>query len=250
MKIINAIWEERNTGLKTCEIVFEKKDTFQTYLDSEIENNYEFSVVKIPVGNLMLVHKLEDFGYRYLENHIILCLEANQLDDINPRWKRLLTGFKCKLLTTNEEMVSVLHEVENNMFNTDRYSLDPFWPANISSRRYSNWIKDLFESGIAQFYLIVKDEKEIGFFSIIKESQNINSCPIAGIFNVHKSAGYIFVLTWFWLLKSKEMGYEKLTTSISSNNRVILSSISKVFTFKVSDTYIVMRKILKKKNEL
>jgi hypothetical protein len=245
MKIINAIWEKRNTGLTTCEIVFEKEDTFQNYLDSHIENNYEFSVVKIPVGNLLLVHQLEDFGYRYLENNLVLSLEANQLDDINPLWKRLLTGFTCKLLTTNEEMASVLHEVENNMFNTDRYSLDPFWPENISSKRYSNWIKDLFESGIAQFYVIVKDEKEIGFFSIKKESQNINSCPIAGIFTRYKSAGYIFVLTWFWLVKSKGTGIKKLITSISSNNRVMLSSLSKVFAYRVCNTYIVMRKIVK-----
>jgi hypothetical protein len=245
MKIINAIWEKRNTGLTTCEIVFEKADTFQTYLDSHIENDYQFSVVKIPVGDLMLVHQLEDFGYRYLENNLVLSLEANQLDDINPLWKRLLKGFSCKLLTTNEELASVLHEVENNMFNTDRYSLDPFWPDNISSKRYSNWIKDLFESGIAQFYVIVKDEKEIGFFSIKKESQNINSCPIAGIFNSYKSAGYIFVLTWFWLVKSRETEIKKLITSISSNNRVMLSSLSKVFAFRICDTFIVMRKILK-----
>lgn len=250
MKIINAIWEKRNTGLKTCEIVFEKNDTFQTYLDSNIEKNYEFSVVKIPVGNLMVVHQLEDFGYRYLENHLVLSFEVNQLDDINPLWNRLLTGFTCKLLTTNEEMALVLQEVENNMFDTDRYSLDPFWSGNISSKRYSNWIKDLFESGIAQFFVIVKDEKEIGFFSIKEESQNINSCPIAGIFNSHKSVGYIFVLTWFWLLNSKKTGIKKVVTSISTNNRVILSSLSKVFAFRVCDTFIVMRKILKKEYEL
>ena len=245
MKIINAVWEKRNTGLTTCEIVFEKDDTLEIYLDSNIENDYEFSVVKIPIGNLTLVHQLEDFGYRYLENHMILSLEVNQLDDINPLWNRLLTGFTCKLLTTKEEMATIFHEVEKNMFDTDRYSMDPFWHTNISSKRYSNWIKDLFESGIAQFYLIVKDEKEIGFFSIKKESDNINSCPIAGIFNSHKSAGYIFVLTWFWMVNSRETGIKKVVTSISSNNRVMLSSLSKVFAFRVCDTFIVFRKIIK-----
>lgn len=246
MKIVNAIWEERNTGLKTCEVVFEKEDTFQLYLDSCIENDYEFSVVKVPVGNLMLVHSLEDLGYRYLENHMELSFDVNQLDNLSHLWDRLLSGFSCRLLTTDEEMSTVLHEVENNMFNTDRFSLDPFWSGNISSKRYSNWIRDLYETHNAQFFVIVRDGKEVGFFSNKKESQNINSCPIAGIFNSYKSGGYIFVLTWFWMMKNRETGIKKVVTSISSNNRIMLSSLSKVFSFRVSDTFIVLRKILNK----
>lgn len=244
MKVVNAVWEERNTGLKTCEIVFEKDDTIQIYLDSGIENDYEFSVVKIPVGNLMLVHKMEDLGYRYLENHLELSFDVKQLDSISHIWDRLLTGFSCRLLTTYEELTIILLEVENNMFDTDRFSLDPFWSENISSKRYSNWIKDLFETHNAQFFVIVRDGKEVGFFSNKRESQNINSCPIAGIFNSYKSVGYIFVLTWFWMKKSRESGINKVITSISSNNRIMISSLTKVFSFRVNDTYIVLRKII------
>ena len=47
MVITNAIWDTKNTGLKTCEILFEANDSFQTYLDAEIEKKYDFSVIKM-----------------------------------------------------------------------------------------------------------------------------------------------------------------------------------------------------------
>jgi hypothetical protein len=244
MKLVNAYWEEINTGLKTCEITFEKGDTFQDYLDSNIENEYKFSVVKIPVGNLTLVHQLEDIGYRYLENQMALSFEVDQLNDINPKWKRLLKGFNCKLLTTKQEIGFILNEVRENMFESDRISLDPFWEAGTSSKRYEKWITDLFEKENVRFYAIVHDDKQVGFFSMKQKMGNIQSCPIAGIYNKYKSAGYIFILTWYWLIKSKENGSKKLVTSVSSNNRNILSSLSKIFSFRISETHIVLRKIV------
>lgn len=244
MQITNTYWEERNTGLKSCEVVFEKGDKFQDYLKSDIEIKYEFSVVKIPSGNLEIVHQLEGIGYRYLENQMKLSFEVEQVSNIDLKWKKLLNGFTCKTISTEEEMDSILNEISNNMFEADRFTLDPLWSKGISSKRYMNWTRDLFQTPSVKFYTIEKEGKEIGFFADKKESESVNSCPIAGIYNNYKSAGYIFVLTWFWLLKSKEMGYKKVTTSVSSNNRAILSSLSRVFSFSIRETHIVLRKVI------
>ena len=46
MKLIDARWDEKVTGLKTCEIVFGKTDTFQTYLGADVETNFQFSLLK------------------------------------------------------------------------------------------------------------------------------------------------------------------------------------------------------------
>ncbi len=89
MKIVNAYWDEKISGYKTCEILFEKHDTYQDYLNAEIERNFKFSVVKIPIGNLKLVHQLEDFGYRYLENQLFLSFNVEQLEYLNLKWNRL-----------------------------------------------------------------------------------------------------------------------------------------------------------------
>jgi hypothetical protein len=246
MRIINTPWEERNTGLKSCEIVFERGDTLKDYLEAGIEDSYEFSVVKIPVGNLKLVHQLEDIGYKYLENQLVLTFDTDQVESIDTKWSRLLEGFSCRQISTGEELDNVLTEVHQNMFETDRFSLDPFWKTGLSSERYTNWITDLFNSGTTQIYIIKKNNLDVGFYSVKRESETVNSCPIAGIYNRYKSSGYIFVLTWFWLIISREMGYIKLTTMVSSNNRIMMSSISRVFSFSIKEISIVLRKLVSK----
>ncbi|TAL65414.1 MAG: hypothetical protein EPN88_09625 [Bacteroidetes bacterium] len=244
MNLIDAEWDEKISGLKTCEILFEKSDSFKTYLDADIEKNVKFSVVKIPVGNLKLVHQLEDIGYRYLENQMVLSFNVEQLEQINSIWERLFKGFSYKLLTTREELVSITNQVSDKMFEADRYSQDPFWTDDLSSRRYVNWIYELFEKSQVRFYEMIKNGRKVGFFAIKNESEKSNSCPIAGIYNQYKFSGYIFVLVWYILIISREMGVNKFVTSISSNNRNLLSSFSKIFHFKVNETFIVLRKTI------
>ncbi|MCX6253719.1 MAG: hypothetical protein NTV31_04490 [Bacteroidia bacterium] len=245
MNVINACWDEKISGLKQCEIVFGKADTFQTYLDADIEKSFQFSVVKILVGNLKLVHQLEDFGYRYLENQLVLSFKTEQLEHINSIWNRLFNGFSYKLLTTKEEIVSVTNQVSDRMFEADRYSQDPFWTEDMASKRYVNWINELYDLSRVRFYAMIKYGREVGFFVIKNESQKTNSCPIAGIYNKYKSSGYIFVLVWDILVISREMGVNEFVTSVSSNNRNLLSSFSKIFNFKVEDTFIVLRKVIR-----
>jgi hypothetical protein len=243
MEIINAIWDEKITGLKTCEILFDKGDSFETYLIAGPEKEFRLLVAKVPVNDLKLVHQLEDSGYRYLENQIKLSFEVNQLGQIDPKWKRLLKGFSCGLVTTDGEIGEIESEVSDNMFESDRYTLDPFWRSGISSARYTNWIRDLYGKEDVRFYEIRHNNEKAGFFVMQKESPGVNRCPLAGIYNRYKGAGYIFVLTWFWLEISRREGNTRVFTSVSSNNRVMLSSLSKAFSFRLCDTLIVLRKV-------
>jgi hypothetical protein len=244
MQVINAYWDEKVSGYKTCEIVFEKAESFQSYKDAEIEKEFRFSVAKIPIGNLRLVHQLEEIGYRYLENQLFLSFDVDQLEYIKSKWYRLFNGFTYKLLTTSEELAYLTGQVSDKMFEADRYSQDPFWTNDISSKRYVNWITGLFETGKVRFYTMIKNGVDVGFFAIRSESEKTNSCPIAGIYNQYKFSGYIFVLVHDILTISREERANKFVTSISSNNSNLLSSFSKIFNFKVSDIYIVLRKVI------
>jgi hypothetical protein len=244
MNIVDAYWDKKISGLKTCEILFGKEDTFQTYLDAGIEKNFQFSVVKIPIGNLGIVHQFEDIGYKYLENQLCLSFNVDQLEWINSKWTRLFNGFTYKLLSTGEELAMVTAQVSDNMFEADRYSQDPFWTEDLSSKRYVNWITELFDLKV-RFYTMIKNGTEVGFFAINSESGKTNSCPIAGIYNQYKFSGYIFVLVHDILAISKDGGANKFVTSISSNNSNLLSSFSKIFNFKVNDIHIVLRKVIR-----
>ena len=244
MKVLNAYWDERITGLKTCEIIFEKGDTYQMYLDSAVEETFHFSVIKIPVSDLKLVHQMEEIGYRYLENQITISLEVDQTERIDQKWKRFLSGFSYYLVTDKIQLDSLIAEVEDNMFETDRISLDPYFSNSVSSRRYSNWINDMYEIKNSNFYITKKGNENAGFFSIKSISERVCSCPIAGIYNKYKTHGFFFALTWFWLAESKIMGYRKLISSISTNNKAIHSFLSRVFFFRIDETVIVLRKVI------
>lgn len=244
MDIIEAFWDQQITGLKTCEVLFKTGETYEDYLKKDLEREFQFIVVKIPVGNLKLVHKLEDAGYRYLENQLCLSFESEQIDSINLKWHRLFEGFGYKSVITQSEIASITEQVSLNMFEADRFSQDPLWRKDFSSQRYINWINNLFLMENVKIFIMVKNEKEVGFFAVKKETDKINSCPIAGIYNHYKFAGYIFVLVWYILDISRRMGMDKFITSISSNNKNLLSSFSKAFNYRVKETYIVLRKSL------
>lgn len=245
MIITNAFWEERNTGLKTCEIEFGQDDSYQLYLDANIESSYDFSVIKIPVGNLKLVHQMEDSGYRYLENQMVISFDVDQLGDINPKWQRFLDGFSYSLITDRDQINSILKEVGDGMFEYDRFTLDPFWGSRVSSKRYVNWIKDMYEKENTGFFVMRKNNSEVGFFTLKSVSEKVSCCPIAGIYNKCKSYGYFFALAWFWLEESNRRNKKRLITTISSNNKPLQSFLSKVFSFRIEETLVVMRKVIK-----
>ena len=84
MKIINATWEKRNLGCDAYEIQIERKDfdNFDAVCD-EIEKQ-DFSgayvVIKMPVGNLDALHKLQDMGFYFMETQLGLekCFDADE----------------------------------------------------------------------------------------------------------------------------------------------------------------------------
>ena len=158
----------KSPGLRHCEIEFHENDSFQTYLDADVENRFQFSVVKIPIGNLGLVHQMEDFGYRFLENQLVLSFNVEQLDHINSIWNRLFEGFSYKVITTKDDLSKVTAQVNDCMFQADRYSQDPFWKGEISSKRYVNWINELFESDKVKLYIMIKNVLRSDFLQLRK----------------------------------------------------------------------------------
>lgn len=242
----DAWWDEANTGIKTCEIVFDNNDNFAHYKERSIENDFEFSIAKVPVGNTQLIHCLEDDGYRYLENQIIVVFEVSQVGNIYEKWHSKLDSLSCLHVKGEEQINKILDEVKGDMFQYDRYSIDPFWKDGVSSQRYIRWIGEMYFSGKTDFYLMKRGEEEIGFFSLKRVSESISSCPIAGIYPRYQKHGYFLALAYLWLRISSEQGFKKLTTAISTNNLPIHSFLSGVFSFKIEQTFVVLRKVLKR----
>ena len=77
MKIVKAVWEKRNLGYDAYEIVLDKRDLkkgAESILeDLRAQNFYHaYVTIKMPVGNLNVLHALEDVGFRFMETQLYL----------------------------------------------------------------------------------------------------------------------------------------------------------------------------------
>ncbi|MGD0343309.1 MAG: hypothetical protein ABSA76_16540, partial [Bacteroidales bacterium] len=120
MKIIDAKWEERNTGLKTCEIIFNTEDTIKDYLDAKVEDKFDYFVVKIPNGNLKLIHDFENIGFRYMEMQFCISVDSGEIDKIDKKWDRIIKETSYKRLESNEDIKILLNQIGSGMFKNDR----------------------------------------------------------------------------------------------------------------------------------
>ena len=70
MKIIDAIWEKRNLGVKTTEILIQAGDKIEDYslVEKEIiDNQTKYIVVKTPVNLKEYIWGLPKLGYNFIE---------------------------------------------------------------------------------------------------------------------------------------------------------------------------------------
>ena len=70
MKIVNAVWEERNLGVTTTEITIEKNDD-PRYVDEQLSIiGSEYSVIRVPSGMGDVLKTVQDNGYKFIEDMI------------------------------------------------------------------------------------------------------------------------------------------------------------------------------------
>lgn len=242
LTIIEAIWEKRNFGMDAYEILLNKKDLrnfdeiFKEIKNYNFKNTYV--VIKMPVGNLKVVHTLEDDGYRFLETQLYL------VDYFKPKASevKLLSSIHSNIYIYIEEVPKIREEWEKiiqkitpGTFDTDRVSLDPILGEEIACKRYQNWCRDLFDNPNSIMY-IRKINSEICGFGIDlvdKDTGAINGL-LGAIFKEYKQMG----IGASWI--SENTNNKK--TAVSSNN----PSVTKIHQYTGRIIY-KMRYVFRKK---
>lgn len=248
MKIIDAYWEKRNIGLKTCEIIFEEKDSIDDYMAANIEKNFRYSVAKIPSANLNILHKLEDIGYKFIETQFNICVATTELDKLYKKWIRIIDGTHYQRLQNSKDLEIILSNVSAGMFNTDRISLDEKLGKETSAERYNNWIKDLYKDRDTEIFYLTKQGNRAGFFVLRKDSKNCFTSVIAGVFNEYQGHGLSVAIIYYYLKLALERDAKYVFTSFSSNNMGMLNSFTKTVSFKTIRVFYVLRKLIDEKS--
>ena len=244
MQIIDAFWEEFNLGLKSCEIIFEKGERIRSYNTNSFEDTYKYIVAKVPVGELNLIHELEDAGFKFIEDQFVISINPVDYKYNKPKFNKRFNDITYTLVSCNEDFEMIRSNIEKGMFMYDRISMDPFFTRAESLKRIQNWIRSLFTNKQAEIYLLRKSNHPAGFFVVEYCDHNCAAITFAGLFNSYINTGIAYFLVLFALQVAIVKGINKVIAVFSSNNRKMFNIISRVICFKVDKNYIVLRKIV------
>ena len=221
MKTVHATWEKRNLGREAWEITLDRKDMEDVpgvikALDDETFKG-AYVCVKLPVGNLKMVHALEDDGFRFLEVQLSLISHFEPTNILSHRESMGNVEFKI-VEKTPEAWERIIQKVPEGLFDTDRISLDPMFGPDVARRRYQNWMRDLLANPKSRLTVMVVDGKEIAFGLDI-----IDECRVEGVlgatFEDARNSGYGMLSMAGYHENGLSM---KLRTAVSSNNLVVL----------------------------
>jgi len=222
MKIVNATWERRNLGCDAWEVTLDSADMSNPPNVIAMLHDARFAgayvCVKLPVGNLKMVHALEDDGFRFLETQLSL-IDRFLPDDIFEQCETSHERIVYKPIKKDRgEWERVIAKITPALFDTDRISLDPLLGPEIACKRYQNWIRDLFDNPKASLSVMEVDGQEVSFALEMVDGKSRQGI-LGGNFPEFKRSGYGVALN----AGSREGRIRaKRRTVVSSNNLSVL----------------------------
>lgn len=219
MKITHAVWEKRNLGKDTMEFEVEPADPLEETVKTILENEKQYNVVKVPVGDLQLNRALCENGYVYIESMMKIINDFSG-NSVSPIQQRICDEISYDVMNS-DDLNELFRELKKGIFKTDRIAIDPEFSVETANKRYENWIRDEIERGTTVFKELYHNEV-INFFLCRKISGNIYSPFLGGTYEKYINKGIGIPC----MLKSVEIcraiGAKRLVSSVSTNNPAAL----------------------------
>lgn len=245
MKIINAFWEKRNLGLDVIEITIDNNDlkNFDN-IEKKLRDDFtdKYVVIKMPVGNLTVLHKLQDLGFYFMES--LFTLEKNIETYSIPEKFQSLNNLTDAVIIPPDQFDSVIEKIPCGMYSTDRIYLDPCLDYKMSRTRYVNWIKDLQQQENTIMYeTVLKSTSEpVGYGVCIynKEIKEMYSL-LTGIYPASQGKGLGALVIHSPVLIAQKKKCKIVKTAISSNNIKVFKK-HMPFAFDITCQQYVLRR--------
>jgi len=148
-------------------------------------------------------------------------------------------------LEMQDQLKIILEEVNKGLFLNDRFSIDPEFGIEYSSKRYINWLKNIYNNDDQNVFYIKSDSTIIGFLSIDCTRHHTHRALIAGLFEKYHNLGYSPGLIYLHLKHALQNGAKVIETSLSGNNLKMLNLFSRIIEYKIVMNYSVFRKTKK-----
>lgn len=221
MKVINAIWENRNLNSNTYELEIENGDDVNNLL-TEVNslNNPEYIVVKVPAGNVDFNNCLNQNGFYLIESIIKIGVAIK--DYRIPEKMEKINNFISYEQVEEDQINFICKKIQENIFTTDRIALDKQYGLEVANKRYSNWIKDEFYQDRSHIFEVKYGKRGIGFFGLKEKTEQNIEIFLGGMYNECKDFGLGFGMISKSIEISKLKGFKNLHTHVSSNNIEVL----------------------------
>lgn len=216
MNIVDAVWEERNLGLKTAEVQMEKGDGPAELRQLEkLQQKYEYIVVKVLQGEAENQLTVQQKGFRFVEAMIHLTHRLKEYV-LPPTYREIDRDVVCRRMEL-AEVGSIASRIDESIFTADRISQDPFFPEGLAAKRYQNWVGDLADQG-AGLYELEYQGQPVGFFALKRRTRATFWGVLMAMYKDVPAAGLgIFLHIWQHRIARQE-GATRIEGAVSSNN--------------------------------
>lgn len=220
MKIVDAVWEERNLGVTCYELRMELDDKLE-----EVAEQYgnlgekQYMVAKIPSARYDLTQFVEEHGYHFMEDAVTL---THNLKDVTIPKRLLRICEKCTWEIMNQDDLDNLSfEIQKNIFKTDRVYIDPQFNKELAAQRYDFWMKDLVKEGHIPYKVIYQDEV-IGFFLNKEIDEGVFDGLLAATYDKYEGTGMGYCIQYAGIMSAKERNAKRYIGHVSGNNPAVL----------------------------
>jgi len=232
MKIIDAVWEQRNMGVKTNEIIIDGSESIDVIRSSLTEINSDYIVVKIPVGRIDINLLLSHMGFSFMETMLQIEHRTDNIIYHSPRLKEAVDSISFIPINSIDR---VCENINKGMFTSDRVALDPCFSKEQAINRYVGWIHDEYDRGTLFFEYYHADEV-IGFICLRPVDETKTTYAVfSGLYPKENRFSPGSAIMYKQLDVARHIGAEKLMTYISTNNTAVVH-IDTQCGFVVRDT--------------
>lgn len=240
MKITDCPWELSNLRKKTIEITIENNDVCNKELLSQIYEDYDYVVVKVPMHMIDFNYTLSSLGFVIMEVQHNIHSDLGTIDASN--YASIYENITFEQVTTEEQMCELEKLITQNMFSCDRITLDKKFGKVVGRNRYVNWILNNFGSKMADIALVLYQGQKVGFM-MYQICNGVFHLILNGLFENFqgKHLGIITPLSPYIFCKKKSCDVNIVKTSISSNNIPVVKLYNKLGFILDSQTYVFVK---------
>lgn len=215
--VIVADWEIRNIGKSTIEIQVSETDNIILDDLEKYKKSFDYIVVKVPLNNHPALTTLNAKGFVFNEMQMAYEHTLGKVKNTS-QFDAFVNKAHLLKVNTNEQLNTLLVEVNPGMFHTDRVALNPMLGPELAANRYRNWISTEFESGRSNLYFIESNNMQILGFAMFRVLAGHIDYLLGGIFPKYQNFGFGPQIVIQPLAFAKAMALDNIQTYVSSNN--------------------------------